>query len=89
MLIWICISRKMTKGNVNRLFLAMTVVSLLCAAADLSIEFLVTPLPLSQGKVLAATLLSYFYLVLRNSTIAVLFLFMLSLTHTTELIAKR
>ena len=89
MIIWICISRKMTKGNVNRLFLAMTVVSLLCAAADLSIEFLVTPLPLSQGKVLAATLLSYFYLVLRNSTIAVLFLFMLSLTHTTELIAKR
>ena len=88
-ILWICYSRKMLKGNVNRLFILMTVFSLICAAADLGMELIVCRTPLSAGAVVLGTALSYIYKLLRNVTLAMFFLFILALTRTTSLFSKK
>ena len=44
-ILWTCYSKKLTKGNANRIFIAFSAISLFCAIADIWMEFVVNPLP--------------------------------------------
>lgn len=87
-LLFICYSRKMTRGNVNRLFITLLVISLISAFADLSMEIADNAVPLSEAGRTACEISTYIYLVLRNATNLVLLLFLLALTKTEFLLGK-
>ncbi len=89
MILAICFSRKMTKGNANRLFIGLVFLSLFSAMADLGMEIPDNLAPLSEGGRILCSVSTYAYLFLRNSNNAVLLLFLLSLTRTAFLIRKR
>ena len=84
-----CYTRKMTKGNANRLFLAAVLMSLISAAADLVMAVLAKRVPLSGAEFVLETALGYIYLAVRNTSNAVVLLFLLSLTRMTSLLKKR
>ena len=89
MILIVCYSRKMTKGNANRLFILLVSLSFFSALADLGMEIADNMAPLSQAGYILCTVSTYIYLILRNATNAVLLLFLLALTRTTFLIRKR
>lgn len=89
MILIVCYSRKMTKGNANRLFLAMTVLSLISAVADLIMVILSYQLPLTDAERLLDEVMGYVYLSLHNLTNVIILLFLLSLTRMTSLIQKK
>ena len=60
-ILWTCYSKKLTKGNANRIFIAFSAISLFCAIADIWMEFVVNPLPLTQTEVALATVISFTY----------------------------
>lgn len=89
MILFICYSRKMTKGTTNQLFILLVFFSLISAAADLGMEITSNMAPLSTGGVVLCSVCSYIYLALRNGTLAILLLFLLSLTRTMFLLRKK
>lgn len=82
LILWTCHVRKLTKGRANRLFLLMTCMSLVCAIADLWMEFVVNPVPLSPGTVALGTALSYTYKFVRNASLVVYFVYIFAVTRT-------
>ena len=88
MILFICHSRKMTKGSANQLFILVVLLSLFSAVADLGMEILNNMVPLSEAERILCTFFAYVYLSLRNATNAVMLLFLLALTRTTFLIKK-
>ena len=76
-ILWTCYSKKLTKGNANRIFIAFSAISLFCAIADIWMEFVVNPLPLTQTEVALATVISFTYKLLRNSCILIYLLYKL------------
>ena len=88
MIIFICYTRKMIRGNANQLFLVMTHVSLFATIADLGMEAPQAILPLSETSYVIVVISSYIYFILRNSTNVILLLFLLHLTRTSFLIQK-
>ena len=88
MILIVCYSRKMTKGNANRLFLAATFFSLISAVADLIMVVLSYRLPLTDAECVLDALLGYVYLSVHNLTNVVILLFLLSLTRMSSLIGK-
>ena len=88
MIIFICYTRKMIRGNANQLFLVMTLVSLFATIADLGMEAPQAILPLSETSYVIVVISSYIYFILRNSTNVILLLFLLHLTRTSFLIQK-
>lgn len=89
MILAICFFRKMTKGDANRLFIAVVFLSLFSTLADLGMEIPNNLVPLSEAGRTVCSVSTYVYLILRNCNNAVLLLFLLSLTRTTTLIQKR
>lgn len=89
MILIVCLSRKMTKGNANRLFLVMTFLSLVSAVADLTMAILSYWLPFSGVKYGLEKVLGYVYLFAHNLTNVVILLFLLSLTRLTSLFQKK
>ena len=87
-ILFICYSRRMTKGSVNFLFISVVLLSLCSAAADLGMEIADNLVPLSGAGYLLCTVSSYAYLVVRNANNAVLLLFLLELTRTKFLLGK-
>ena len=88
MILFVCHSRRMTKGMANRLFITLVCLSLISAITDLGMEIADNMVPLSEtGRILCCAF-TYIYLALRNATNAVLLLFLLALTRTTFLIRK-
>ena len=88
MILFVCYSRRMTKGMANRLFITLVCLSLISAITDLGMEIADNLVPLSDpGRILCCAS-TYIYLTLRNATNAVLLLFLLALTRTTFLIRK-
>ena len=85
----ICYSRKMNKGNANQLFIVVVLLSLVSAIADLGMEITSGLVPLGRAGLAICTVSSYVYLALRNASNAVLMLFLLALTRTTSLIRKK
>lgn len=88
-ILWTCYSKKLTKGNANRIFIAFSAISLFCAIADIWMEFVVNPLPLTQTEVALATVISFTYKLLRNSCILIYLLYILSITKTQYRIRAR
>ncbi|MBO4418664.1 MAG: EAL domain-containing protein [Oscillospiraceae bacterium] len=88
MILIVCYSRKMTKGNANRLFLLMTFLSLISALADLGMVIVARQLPLTETECVLEAAFAYAYLLFHNITNAVLLLFLLSLTRMTSLFRK-
>ncbi len=82
MILFICYFRKMTKGNANTLFIALVLLSLVSAVADLGMEIPDNMVPLSATGFTICSVSAYVYLALRNATIVLLLLFLLELTHT-------
>ena len=80
--LWTCYSRKMTQGRANRIFIATNYIFLVCAALDILMEFVVNPLPLSQGAVALGTAISFTYKFLRNGTLVVFLIFVFEVTRT-------
>lgn len=89
MILFICYSRKMTKGNANLLFIAVVLLSLFSAVTDLGMEITDNMVPLSGAGHILCAASTYIYLIVRNATNAVLLLFLLELTRTTFLIRRR
>ena len=89
MILFVCRSQKMTKGNANRLFITLVLLSLFSTLADLGMETADNMVPLSEAGRLLCSISTYIYLTLRNATNAVLLLFLLVLTRTTFLIQKK
>lgn len=77
-----CVSRKMTKGHVNRVFMMLNISSLICAVTDLLSEFMSAAASLSTVAVIAARLLLYIYLVFRNGSLIVYLVFLFVVTRT-------
>ena len=88
MILFVCFSRKMTKGNANQLFIEVVFLSLFSAVADLGMEIPGNMAPLSEAGRILCSVSTYVYLALRNCNNAVLLLFLLALTRTTSLIRK-
>lgn len=89
MILFVCRSRRMTKGNANFLFISLVTMSLISAIADLCMETADNMVPLSGAGVAVCTISAYVYLIVRNATNAVLLLFLLALTRTTLLIQNK
>lgn len=89
MILIVYLSRKMTKGNANRLFLVMTFLSLVSAAADLTMAILSYWLLFSGVEYGLEKVLGYVYLFAHNLTNVVILLFLLSLTRLTSLFQKK
>ena len=87
-ILFICYSRKMTKGSANRLFILLVLLSLFSAAADLCMELSNNSVPLNAAGRTFCAAATYVYLIVRNATNATLLLFLLALTRTTFLIRK-
>lgn len=88
MILFICYSRKMTKGLANRLFIALAFLSLFSAVADLGMEVLSNSAPMSELICVFCSIFTYLYLTLRNANLVLLLLFLLALTRTTFLLRK-
>lgn len=88
MILFVCYSRRMTKGKANRLFIILVCLSLISAITDLGMEIADNMVPLSEAGRILCCASTYIYLALRNATNAVLLLFLLALTRTTFLIRK-
>ena len=89
MILFICYSRKMTKGAANQLFIILVFLSLFSALSDLAMEITSNMAPLTETEVFLCKISTYSYLAIRNSNNAVLLLFLLALTRTTFLLRKR
>lgn len=89
MILFICHSRKMTKGNTNRLFISVVLISLFSAVADLGMEIADNAVPLSETGRVLCVVSTYMYLTVRSANNAVLLLFLLALTKTSFLIRER
>lgn len=83
MILFVCHSRRMIRGNANQLFITLVLLSLFSALADLGMEIADNAAPLSEAGRLGCGVCTYVYLILRNATNAVLLLFLLELTKTT------
>ena len=79
MILFVCRSRKMTRGNANELFIGVVLLSLFSAIADLTMELCDNAVPLSEAGRMLCMVSAYIYLILRNATNAVLLLFLLAL----------
>lgn len=88
MILFICFTRRMTKGNANRLFIALVFLSLFCTFADLGMEVADNMVPLSETGRRICSISTYIYMVLRNANNVMLLLFLLALTRTTFLLRK-
>ena len=89
MILFVCYSRKMTKGNANRLFILLVFISLFTTVADLGMEIADNHVPLSEAGRILCCVSTYIYMILRNANNAVLLLFLLALTRTAFLIRKK
>ena len=87
-ILFICYTRKMTKGTANKLFLLVVFLSLFSAIADLSMEIIDNMAPLSELGIIICNISTYIYMAIRNATNVALLLFLLALTKTTFLIRK-
>ena len=87
-ILFVCHSRRMTRGNANQLFLALVLFSLFSTLADIGAEAACGTLPLSAARIVLCTVSINIYLILRNATNAILLLFLLYLTQTSFLIRK-
>ena len=81
-ILWTCISRRLTRGRVNRIFLWMNGLSLACTVLDIAMEFTVNPVPLSGAAVTGGILISFLYLLLRNGTLVIYFCLLFPMTRT-------
>lgn len=88
-ILFVCYSRRMTKGNANHLFISLALISLITAVADLCIEIPQGTLPMSEASYVFCTISTYIYLIMRNATNVVLLLFLLHLTQTSFLIRNK
>ena len=88
-ILFVCYSRKMTKGNANILFLFLIYLSLFSAIADLTMEIADNMVPLSKLGLFICTISTYAYLIIRNATNVVLLLFLIHLTKTTFILRKK
>ncbi len=89
MILFVCFSRKMTKGSANQLFVLAVLLSLFSAIADLGMEITSNMAPMSESARLICNISTYAYLAIRNANNAVLLLFLLALTRTTFLLRKK
>lgn len=81
-ILWTCISRRLTRENTNRLFLLMSVLSLICSILDAVYVYTTYPVPLSAGRAAAGMAITFFYLALRNLTPVVYLVMLFSMTRT-------
>lgn len=88
-ILFVCYSRKMTKGRANQMFILVVLLSLVSTVTDLGIEIISSMVPLSQTQIILCRLSANTYLLTRNLNNLTLLLFLLVLTRTTFLIRKR
>ena len=82
LILWTCYTKKLAKGHANRTFVAFNVVSLICTIADVWMEYVVNPLPITGGAVVLGTLISFTYKLLRNSCSIVYIIYVFLITKT-------
>lgn len=75
-------SRRLIKNKSSRLFMLITLVSLVCTAADVLMELTVNPVPLSREAMILGNAISYLYFLLRNSSLVLYFMFLMFITRT-------
>ena len=88
-ILFVCFHRKMVKGNANRLFLLVVLISFFCTLADLGMEVTDNAAPLTPAGVVLCNASTYIYFILRNANMPILLLYLLALTRTTFLIRKK
>ena len=88
-ILFVCYSRKMTKGRANQMFILVVLLSLVSAVTDLGMEVINNMVPLSRTQMILCRLSANIYLLTRNLNNLTLLLFLLVLTRTTFLIRKR
>lgn len=89
MILFVCFSRKMTKGSANQLFIATVLMSLFSTVTDLGMEITSNLAPMSESTRIVCCISTYSYLAIRNANNAALLLFLLALTRTSFLLRKR
>ena len=88
LILWTCHTKKLAKGRANRVFVAFNVVSLICAIADIWMEYVVNPLPISGGAVVLGTAISFTYKLLRNSCNLLYLVYVFLITKTDYLLHR-
>ena len=82
LILWTCYTKKLAKGRANRTFVAFNIVSLICTVADICMEYVVNPLPITGGAVVLGTAISFTYKLLRNSCNLVYLVYVFLITKT-------
>lgn len=82
LILWTCYTKKLGKGRANRIFVAFNVVSLICTVADIWMEYVVNPLPITGGAVALGTAISFTYKLLRNSCNLAYLIYVFYITKT-------
>ena len=75
-------ARRTTKGNANRLYISLIILSALCAVSDVMLESACSSLPVSDTRLIVANVFTYIYFLTRTATIVVYFFFVFAVTGT-------
>ena len=89
LVIWTCVARSMTKSQAEKLFLLISGLSLACSVLDIWMEYVVNPVPLTQGAVVLGIAISSTYKFLHNATMLFYFIFIFVITRTVHKIRSR
>ena len=82
LIIYACLVRRMTTSWAERLFLTVNVLSLICAALDIWMEFVVNPVPITEQAAALGMWISFTYKLLHNLSFVFYLLFVFVITRT-------
>ena len=82
LVIYTCFVRRMTTNRAERLFLMVSVLSLICSVLDIWMEFVVNPVPITAGAATLGMWISFTYKLLHNLSFVFYLLFVFVITRT-------
>lgn len=88
LIIHTCYARRMTTTKAEKLFLLVNWLSLVCAVLDILMEFVVNPVPITDGGVIMGMAISFAFKLLHNLTLVFYFLFVFVITRTYHLLRR-
>ncbi|MBR2707182.1 MAG: EAL domain-containing protein [Mogibacterium sp.] len=89
LIIYACFVRRMTTSRAERLFLMVNVLSLICAVLDIWMEYVVNPVPITEGAAALGMWISFTYKLLHNLSFVFYLLFVFVITRTLHRLRSR
>lgn len=89
LVMYTCYARRMTTTRAEKLFLLVNALSLVCAVLDILMEFVVNPLPITEGEAALGMAISFSFKLLHNLTLVCYLLFVFVITRTLHLLRSK